>query len=197
MNTEKRFTVDDVMAWGPCLLREQVAALFGRRKYMTVDRLIKLDALPAEDKLWCLLRPEVIPEKTLHALACDFAERALLREREAGREPDPRSWGVVEVKRLWINGHATDEELAAAWAAAWEAWAAAWEARAAAWEARAAAWEAARAAAWAAAGEAGEAWEAAGKARAAARAAAREAEREWQLARVIKLQSSPPQRKEI
>ena len=73
--------------------------------------------------------------------ACDCAERALLREREAGREPDDRSWNAVRVAREYAMGRATDEELGeaeseaidaasrttelssniAAWAAAWAA----------------------------------------------------------------------------
>jgi len=185
MKTKKRFTLDGVMSWIPCLSREEVGAYFGGRKYMTVATLMETD-LSTENKLWCLLRPEVIPEKTLHTLSCDFADRALLREREAGREPDPRSWRAVAVKRLWIDGQATDDELRAARAAAWEAAgeAAGEAARAAA---REAAWVAAREAAWEAAWEAAlaaarAAWEAA---LAAARAAAREAEREWQLARAL------------
>ena len=79
---------------------------------------------------------------TLHEFACWCAEQALLREREAGREPDPRSWAAIETKRRWLRGEATDKELAAARDAAWAA------ARAAA---RAAAWYAAWASAWASA----------------------------------------------
>ena len=95
--------------------------------------------------------------KTLHEFACWCAEQALLREREAGREPDVRSWAAIEVKRRWLKGEATDTELDAARAAAWGvSWFAAWDA---AW----AAWAAACDAAWAAACDA---------ARAAARAAA-------------------------
>jgi len=74
-------------------------------------------------------------------------------------EPDPRSIEACNVAERYANGEATDEELAAAWAAAWDAaWAAAWgaaihAARAAAIHAaldaaihaaRAAAWDAAR-----------------------------------------------------
>ena len=76
--------------------------------------------------------------------ACDCAERALNRERERGGEPDPRSWESITVARRFARGEATQEELAAAWDAAWTA---AWDAaRAAAWTA---AWAAARDAAWA------------------------------------------------
>ena len=78
--------------------------------------------------------------KTLHEFACWCAEQALLREREAGREPNPRSWAAIEVKRRWLKGEATDEELYVARAAARNA---AWDAARVA--ARVAAWAAARA----------------------------------------------------
>lgn len=92
--------------------------------------------------------------RTLHEFAIWCAEQSLLAERKAGREPDPRSWKAIEVKRLWLDGKATDRQLRAAWEAAWEtaweaAWAAAWRAAwVAAWEAQE---EAAREAAWEAA----------------------------------------------
>ncbi len=53
---------------------------------------------------------------------CEFAlwcaERALKAERQAGREPDPRSWAALAVKRAWLDGKATDRQLKAAYAAA-------------------------------------------------------------------------------
>ena len=52
--------------------------------------------------------------RVLREFACDCAERALLREREAGREPDPRSWAAVEAARRFARGEATAEELDAA-----------------------------------------------------------------------------------
>ena len=72
----------------------------------------------------------------LHELACWCAERALRAERKAGREPDPRSWEAVKVKRRWLAGKATNQELSAAWSAA---------------DSAAASWSAARSAAWSAA----------------------------------------------
>lgn len=60
---------------------------------------------------------------------------------------DARSLAAIDVAERFANGNATDEELAAARAAAWAAASAA--ASAAAWAAaRAAAWDAARGAAW-------------------------------------------------
>ena len=105
-------------------------------------------------------------ERLLHEFACACAERALRHERKAGREPDARSCEAVRIKRKWMTGKATDDELAAARDAARAA------ARDAAWYA---AWDAAWAAAWAAAWDA--AWAAAWD---AARNAARDVEKAWQ-----------------
>ena len=52
-----------------------------------------------------------------HACACRCAEDALSRIDN----PDPRSINAIVVKRRWIAGEATDEELAAAEDAAWVA----------------------------------------------------------------------------
>lgn len=101
----------------------------------------------------------------LRLFAADCAERALLAEREAGREPDARSWRAVEVARAFARGEASDDELAsarvaartAAGAATWigaadAAMAPVWAAAGAVWAgAKDAAWEAAWEAAWAAA----------------------------------------------
>jgi hypothetical protein len=170
-----KVTATQIMSWEPCdrYPEKRVKELFSGRKYLTALDVLELD-IPSEDKLWAVLRKEMIPEKTLHEFACQVAENALLKERERGREPHEASWKAIEVKRAWLEGKATDEELAAARAAARDA---AWDAaraaardaaRAAAWDAawaaaraaaRDAAWDAAWAAAWAAAWDA--AWDAA------------------------------------
>jgi hypothetical protein len=80
--------------------------------------------------------------------ACDCTEKALLRERAAGREPDPISCRTVEMARAYLDGTATAAEMAAAWAAAVRVSSVASAARASA-----------RASAWAAASAAGEAAE--------------------------------------
>ena len=121
----------------------------------------------------------------LHHFACDEAERAL----KVRKVTDERSWNAIKTKRLWLDGKATDAELDAAWAAAWEA--ARDAARDAAWDAaRAAARDAARHAAWDAARAAARdaaraaAWDAA---RAAARDAAWDAQNKRLTARVNRL----------
>ncbi len=98
------------------------------------------EILADTDKL-CASRREVIwladATTVLHLFACDVAEEALQRERSYDREPDARSWQAIRVKRAWVTGEATDQDLAAARDAARDA---AWDA------ARDAAWDAARAA---------------------------------------------------
>lgn len=95
---------------------------------------------------------------TLHEFACDEAERALTARREAGDEPDPRSWAAIEAKRKWLRGEISDDDLdATRYVARVAAWAAAWEAKAAAWAARVAARTTVRDATRAAAGAGAEA----------------------------------------
>ena len=150
-------TTEQIMSWNPCDRYNEgiVSDLIGAGK--TPIEIAEL-GIPVEDRLWVLLRNDVIPEMDLHSLACDFAQEV------AHLNPDPRVQAAIDAKRKWIAGQISDKELAAAWEAAWEAARAAAmaaAARAAAW---AATWEAARAAAWS-----------------AAEAAAREAA--WELAR--------------
>jgi len=83
--------------------------------------------------------------RVLHEFACWCAEEALKRAKVT----DERCWNAIKKKRAWLDGNATDEELAAAQAAAGAATRTA--ARAAAWAATATATRAAaRAVAWAA-----------------------------------------------
>ena len=81
----------------------------------------------------------------LHEFALVCGEQALGMMAAMGEEPDPSCWAALDMKRRWLAGQATDEELAAAWDAAWAG------ARAGAWDA---AWDAARDAAWAGASDA-------------------------------------------
>jgi hypothetical protein len=171
-------TVDQIMALGPCHTEDRVRELLPSGQ-CTIREIIDAP-IPWMDRLWVLVR--VIDDDLMWRLwACDCAERALLRERDAGREPDARSWRAVEVARAYAIGDVTDEELAtardAAGAAAWAAGAAARAAaRATAGAAARAAWDAALATAWAAA------WAALATALAAG-----DAECEWQRVHLIEM----------
>jgi hypothetical protein len=115
-------TVNDLISFKPCYKGEQLKkliTLFRSRPVWTALDVAALTQYPARDRLWLMLRPELIPDRTLHELACVFAERALEEERMAGREPDKRLWAAIEAKRKWLAGDISDAELAAAaWSAA-------------------------------------------------------------------------------
>lgn len=55
--------------------------------------------------------------RQLHEFACDVAEETLLKHNVT----DERSWDVIRIKRLWLVGKASDQELTAARAMAWVA----------------------------------------------------------------------------
>ena len=105
----KTITVDDIMSWDPCDLYDLavIEEFIGFGK--TPLEILDLD-IPGEDRLWVVLREEIIPARELHLLACDFAEVALMRDREAGLEPHEASWEAIRIKRLWVDGLATDQD---------------------------------------------------------------------------------------
>ncbi len=179
---EERFTIADIRSWVPC---------YDPSRYLsedwsgTVTDILKHNAIPSEHKLWVVCRDKLIDSKTLRLFAVWCARQV------EHLMTDECSRAALVVAEKFAHGEATKIELAAAWAAAWDAaardaacaaaWAAAWDAaacdaaRAAAWAAaraaaRAAAWAAACDAAWAAAGAAAcdaawaAAWDAAGAA---------------------------------
>jgi len=117
---KKQLTVDDIMEWVTCREwpREKVQEKFGKRKTVTPLQLAGAEGVEAQDKLWILLSPEIIPEKKLQLLACDFAED-VLPIYEKAYPGDKRSRQVIEAKRKWVRGEISDEQLAEARDATW------------------------------------------------------------------------------
>ena len=155
----KSVTLEEFKKFGPCWLEDKEDAKkleeIGRRKeqWTALDILdLPDEEVSAADKLWAVLREELIDAPVLHEFACRCAEEAL----KLVDNPDPRSVAAIEAKRKWLRGEIGNDALLAAWVAARTTSAAA---REAAWAARASA----REAAW------------------AARASAREAARAWQI----------------
>ena len=126
-----RVTLDKFLSFNPCWRNSEKGRrrlrYYARKLGGSADALeiLALRRIPAEDRLWAVLREKFIPTPILHEFACRCAEDALSRIDN----PDPRSINAIVVKRRWIAGEATDEELAAAEADAWAA------ARTAAWAA--------------------------------------------------------------
>ena len=180
--------------WGACYDDKRIASIVPEEGLMPLE-IAALENVPTEDRLWVLLREEVIPSRALRLSACDWAEAACRKSGWA----DERSLAAIAVARRFAVGDATEAELAAAHPAAVKAREAARAAsRAATWAAWSAAWLVAEAwPTWAASAAAearsAEAEAAAVEARAAARSAseaarsASEAAAQKQLADVVKV----------
>ena len=146
-----------------------------------VKDILRHRDIPASDKLWVVLRKDLLNDKTLRLFAVACARRALTRIPN----PDPRSIIACDVAESFANGIATRKELAlaaehAAYAADYgakhvehAAYAAAYAVYAADYAAGAATY-AAGAATYAERAAAGAAYDAADRAAAAA-------ERQWQV----------------
>ena len=156
-------TIQDIREMDPC---------YGPTKYLpenwigTALDILNVEDAPAQDRLWVVCHQGWIDDRTLRLFAVWCARESM----KLADNPDPRSIAACDVAEKYALGQATENELAAASAAAWAA------DRAAAWYA---AWDAASAAAWAAdrAADRAAAWAAAWAAdRAADRAAARAAQ---------------------
>jgi len=120
----KTATIDNLISWRPCpgYPDDRVRALAGGVTEFTALDVLRRDDIPARDRLWVVVREELIDARALRIFACDCADRALSRVEN----PDARSVDAVRVSRLYANGDATTEQLAAARDAAWvAAWAAA------------------------------------------------------------------------
>jgi len=112
----KTFTLADVRSWKPC---------YDPSKYLpegwsgTVVDVLKHDLVPPQDKLWVVLRQEILDAKILRLFAVWCARQV---ERLM---TDERSKQALVVAEQYALGKATANELAAAWdaarAAAWDA----------------------------------------------------------------------------
>ena len=198
----KTITYEDFVRFSPCWLtddeeRNEYAAQLVRYrkmrdKWSAID-ILRLDDVIAEDRLWIVLRGELIDAPILHEFACRCAERSLARIDK----PDERSVAAIEAKRKWLRGEISDDAMDAARAAACAAArasarsaayaAARASARSAAWDAElSAAMTSAQYAAWGAARYAARnaAWNAAWDAEFDAAWAA---EREWQIVELMRM----------
>ncbi len=113
----KVFTIADIRSWKPC---------YNPNRYLPEDwsgtavDLLKIEVIPAKDRLWVVLRPDCIDDKTLRLFAVNCTRRTMRRIPN----PDPCSLPAIEVAERFANGQATKEELATAYAAAYGAYAA-------------------------------------------------------------------------
>ena len=134
----KQFTYKDIDSWNPCYSPDRYLA---KDWNGTVLDILDNKQIPFEDRLWVILRTDLVSEKLMRLFAvwCARQVQHLMK--------DERSLKALDVAEAFANGLATKDELATARAAAWAA------AMAAAW---AAADDAVDNAAWAAARDAQE-----------------------------------------
>jgi transcriptional regulator with XRE-family HTH domain len=85
-----------------------------KKKWSALDILALEKDFPSDELLWVVLREKLLDDRTLHEFGIRRAERQLARIET----PDPRSVAGLEVKRRWMRGEATDEEMDAAHEAA-------------------------------------------------------------------------------
>lgn len=115
----KSITYEGFLKFNPCWLKTEEGAvrlkkIGAQKERWTALDILALDDVDAENKLWAVLREELIDARILHEFACWCAEDALNHVENA----DERSWNAIKVKRAWLRGEASDEELAVAWHAA-------------------------------------------------------------------------------
>lgn len=115
-------TYEEFLKFNPCWLKTEEGAarlkeIGAQKERWTALDILALDDVSAEDKLWAVLREELIDARILHEFACWCAEDALSHVENA----DERSWNAIKVKRAWLRGEASDEELVDARATAWAA----------------------------------------------------------------------------
>jgi len=111
----KTATIDNILSWKPCsdYTEEIITELFAGRETLTVQDILELN-ISAKDKLWAILREDMLDAAILHEFACRCAEEAL----KLIDNPDPRSIAAIATKRAWLRGEITDAELSVAWTAA-------------------------------------------------------------------------------
>ena len=118
-----KIDVDAIMAWEPCqpnYTREIVTELFDAHcagDSLTLAEAVTLQ-IPAEDILWLVLRPDFFSDRTLHEIAIWCWDEIAKPIWDKHYPDDNRPGEAVRIKKLWLNGVATIEELAAASAAA-------------------------------------------------------------------------------
>ena len=98
----KRFTIDDIRSWGPCYdpSRHLPEGWSG-----TAVDILKMDSVPLDDRIWVVLRTDLISERSirLFAVAAARSVQHLMT--------DERSIRAIEVAERYANGLATDSEL--------------------------------------------------------------------------------------
>lgn len=107
-----KITIDQILEWGPCKGYDTAKEIISKTDNNWPKTPLEIAdlAIPISDRLWVLLRPEIIPDSDLHLLACDFAEMVLsIYEERCPCDDRPRH--AIETMRRWVYGEVTTEKL--------------------------------------------------------------------------------------
>ena len=135
----KRLTVEFIMSCEPCdtYPEKRVKELIGPNG-KTLLQILALD-ISAEDRIWCMTRPDVLTHQEQVQFAIYCARRSLPNfERKYPGDKRPRK--AVDAAEAWLHDPTDANRKRAAWSAASAArsaaWSAAWSAASAASAAR-------------------------------------------------------------
>lgn len=148
----KKATIEDLISWGPCYGNAKIRRIVGGVTEFDALDVLKRDDIRARDRLWVVLRREMLDEKTMQLFSC-YAARSVLDIYERDHPGDSRPRTAIDIAERYANGNATYAEMRGARNDAWYVarytdWFLAWYA------VNDGAWEAANSAAWNAANDA-------------------------------------------
>ena len=121
---KKSYSIKDILDFNPCekYTKEYLRELFesvGCKKTMPIKNIFDVD-IPVDDLMWLIFREDFIQEKELHYFAIWCFENIAQKIWEKYYPDDTHPQDAIRIKKLWLEGKATDDELAAARAAAQE-----------------------------------------------------------------------------
>lgn len=111
----KRFGMKKIRSWAPC---------YDPGKHLPEDwqgtaiDILNHPTIPFEDQLWCVLRKDLVSERTMRIYAVWCARQAAPYVK---KEERPKFHSILDVAHRFAMGEATEEERDAAEDAAWEA----------------------------------------------------------------------------
>lgn len=107
----KYFTYEHIKSWDPCY--DPVKYISKDFKGTAID-ILKMNQIPPQDRLWCVLRSEIVSEQAMRLFAVWVYRQTLVFLPNQ----DPRNIEAANVAERYANGQASKEELIAAHAAA-------------------------------------------------------------------------------
>jgi hypothetical protein len=104
-------TLRDLISWKPCYgwTEQRIYEFAQGKEEWTAKEILELE-LSDRDKLWLVLRPELLPDLTLHHASCDFAEHCVETWNVTSSQ-NQRVTQVLDAKRAWMFGADNEKGL--------------------------------------------------------------------------------------